>query len=65
MVKDTVPNSLSQLAITIGYFVKTAAVNICLTMGIKVQWVFFIYINLTLQIQETVKRQSMPLAQPV
>lgn len=42
MVKDTVPNSLSQLAITIGYFVKTAAVNICLTMGIKVQC-FFIY----------------------
>lgn len=61
MVKDPVLSSLHLLAITIGYFEKTAAVNMCLTMGIGALF----FLSLKLQTQETVKRQCMPLAQPV
>lgn len=46
MVKDAIPSSLNQLAITIGYFVKTTAVNICPTMGIEAI-IFFKKSNIT------------------
>ena len=62
MAKDTVPRYLNQMAVTIGYFVKTAAVNICPMMGTEAR--FFLR-NLILQTQETVKRPSMAPAQPV
>ena len=54
MIKDTVPNFLSQLAIIIYYTVRTAAVNICPTTGIETS--FF----LTKIKCYRFKRQSMP-----